>query len=89
MTFWGQKKISKTKADFFTLEELIMHSFQARIVALIWEWLRHTGLGRSVQDIEALLQALNPKRLYELIEKVVDRCRDAGNVISHIALKNS
>jgi uncharacterized protein len=27
--------------------------------------------------------------LYELLEKVVDRCRDAGNVISHIVLKNT
>ena len=74
MNFWGQKKISKTKADFFTLEELIIHSFQAQIVALIWEWLRHTGLSRSVQDIEALLQTLNPKTLYELIEKVQIQC---------------
>jgi uncharacterized protein len=29
------------------------------------------------------------KDLYELLEKVVDRCRDAGVVISHIALKHS
>jgi len=29
------------------------------------------------------------KDLYELLEKVVDRCRDAGTVISHIVLKNS
>src|SRR6185312_13746427 len=29
------------------------------------------------------------KDLYELLEKVVDRCRDAGNVISHIVFKNS
>ena len=29
------------------------------------------------------------KDLYELLEKVVDRCRDAGNVISNIFLKNS
>ena len=29
------------------------------------------------------------KDLYELLEKVVDRCRDAGNVISQIVLKNS
>ncbi len=29
------------------------------------------------------------KDLYELLEKIIDRCRDAGNVISHIALKNS
>jgi uncharacterized protein Yka (UPF0111/DUF47 family) len=25
--------------------------------------------------------------LYDLLEKVVDRCRDAGNVLSHIVLK--
>jgi len=29
------------------------------------------------------------KDLYELLEKVVDRCRDAGNVISNIVLKNT
>jgi len=29
------------------------------------------------------------KDVYELLEKVIDRCRDAGNVISHIVLKNS
>jgi uncharacterized protein Yka (UPF0111/DUF47 family) len=29
------------------------------------------------------------KDLYELLEKVVDRCRDVGNIISHIVLKNS
>lgn len=29
------------------------------------------------------------KDLYELLEKVIDRCRDAGNVINHIVLKNS
>jgi uncharacterized protein Yka (UPF0111/DUF47 family) len=35
------------------------------------------------------LQALLMKDLYELLEKVIDRCRDAGNVIYHIILKNS
>jgi uncharacterized protein Yka (UPF0111/DUF47 family) len=29
------------------------------------------------------------KDLFELLEKVTDRCRDAGNVITHIVLKNS
>jgi uncharacterized protein Yka (UPF0111/DUF47 family) len=29
------------------------------------------------------------KDLYELLEKVIDRCRDAGNIISQIVLKNS
>lgn len=29
------------------------------------------------------------KDLYELLEKVIDRCRDAGNVVTHIVLKYS
>ncbi len=35
------------------------------------------------------VQVIALKDLYELLEKVIDRCRDAGNVIAHIALKNS
>lgn len=35
------------------------------------------------------VQVIVLKDLYELLEKIIDRCRDAGNVISHIALKNS
>ncbi len=35
------------------------------------------------------VQVVVLKDLYELLEKVIDRCRDAGNVIAHIALKNS
>lgn len=34
-------------------------------------------------------QVLAMKDLYELLEKVVDRCRDAGIVVTHIVLKNS
>jgi uncharacterized protein len=37
----------------------------------------------------APLQVIALKDLYELLEKVMDRCRDAGNVIAHIALKHS
>ena len=35
------------------------------------------------------LKVIVLKDLYELLEKVIDRCRDAGNVISQIVLKNS
>jgi len=37
----------------------------------------------------APVQVIVLKDLYELLEKIIDRCRDAGNVIAHIALKNS
>jgi uncharacterized protein len=35
------------------------------------------------------LTAFALKDLYELLEKAIDRCRDAGNVVFHIVLKNS
>ena len=35
------------------------------------------------------IQAMMVRDLYDLLEKAIDRCRDCGNVISHIVLKNS
>jgi uncharacterized protein Yka (UPF0111/DUF47 family) len=35
------------------------------------------------------VQVIALKDLFELLEKVIDRCRDAGNVIAHISLKHS
>ncbi len=35
------------------------------------------------------LRAVILKELSDLLERVIDRCRDAGNVISHVLLKNS
>jgi len=35
------------------------------------------------------VQVILLKDLYELLEKIIDRCRDAGNVISHVVLKHS
>lgn len=35
------------------------------------------------------MKAIALKDLHELLEKVFDRCRDAGNIISRVVLKNS
>ena len=35
------------------------------------------------------LQAMMVRDLYDLLEKIIDRCRDDGNVISHITMKNA
>ena len=35
------------------------------------------------------IKVMAMKDLYELLEKVIDRCRDVGNVVTHIVLKNS
>ena len=44
---------------------------------------------RPLRAIRRPSQLLLRKDLFELLEKAIDRCRDAGNVISHIVLKNS
>ena len=44
------------------------------------------GLYSSPNEV---VRALFLKDIYELVEKVFDRCRDAGNVVNHIVLKNS
>jgi uncharacterized protein len=35
------------------------------------------------------ITAIALKDLHELLEKMFDRCRDAGNVVSHVVLKHS
>lgn len=43
----------------------------------------------SYQNETDPMRYLILKDLFELLEKAIDRCRDAGNVIHHIILKNS
>ncbi|HTY89019.1 MAG TPA: DUF47 family protein [Candidatus Acidoferrum sp.] len=35
------------------------------------------------------IKAMVIRDLFELMEKAIDRCRDAGNVVMHVVLKNS
>jgi uncharacterized protein Yka (UPF0111/DUF47 family) len=51
---------------------------------LILDLLRDLYSGRHEPLIAIML-----RDLYELMEKVIDRCRDAGNVVAHIVLKYS
>ena len=47
----------------------------------------------SLRDLyngdHATLRVVMLKDLYEILEKVFDRCRDAGNIVFHIVLKHS
>ncbi len=61
-----------------------LHGYEGEADKLILELLRDLYSGKY----EAL-QMIVLRDLYELLEKVIDRCRDAGNVIFQIALKNS
>ena len=46
-------------------------------------------LGTLYKSPTEVIKAVFLKDIFELLEKVFDRCRDAGNVINHIVLKNS
>ena len=47
-------------------------------------------LYRDAYDLEREpMQFLMRKDLFEILEKAIDRCRDVGNVVYQIALKNS
>ena len=71
------------------LEQIRAHNEQLQTIEgeadkLVLERLRHLYAGKDDP-----LKVIFLKDLFELLEKVTDRCRDAGNVINHITLKNS
>jgi uncharacterized protein len=70
------------------LEQIRIHNERLQEIEgeadkLVLELLR--GLYSGKADA---VQIIFLKDLFELLEKVTDRCRDAGNVVNHIALKN-
>ncbi|KAI9780358.1 MAG: hypothetical protein M1839_006781 [Geoglossum umbratile] len=69
--FWNHRKVRPRKADFFVLEEFVIHNYQARFVAALWEHLRRNklGVGEDGQEsIENQIQQQDPKSLHKLID---------------------
>jgi uncharacterized protein Yka (UPF0111/DUF47 family) len=61
-----------------------LHQYEGDADKLMLSMLRELYTG----EYEAL-QTIVLRDLFELLEKVIDRCRDAGNVVFQIVLKNS
>ena len=61
-----------------------MQSIEAEADRLILELYRDT-YAKETDPMRYLIL----KDLYELLEKAIDRCRDAGNVVHQVVLKNS
>ena len=74
VNFWTRKKISKSNADFYALEQLIIHSFQARVCALLWNSFAQSGLGKCLEfkDIAQMLSILDAETFSQLLDKIVD-----------------
>ena len=73
-------------ADFSAIRDIQreLQTVEAEADALLLERMREL-----YQPGFPALKAVMLKDLYDLIEKGVDRCRDAGNIVSHVLLKNS
>ena len=61
-----------------------MQAIEAEADRLILELYRDT-YARETDPMRYLIL----KDLFEMLEKAIDRCRDAGNVVHQIVLKNS
>jgi hypothetical protein len=73
LNFWGRKRITRTKSEFHALEELVVHSYKARIVAFLW---RHMGLPSALSgpqtenDLQHTLQSLGFPALIDLLDRI-------------------
>jgi hypothetical protein len=72
-------KLENIKAENDKMQEL-----EGRADQLVLGYLKDIYSG-SVDPIKAMAK----RDLYDLMEKVIDRCRDACNVVTQIVLKNS
>ncbi len=72
------------KLEDIKAENDIMQELEGRADQLVLSYLKEIYSG-SMDPIKAMAM----RDLYDLLEKVIDRCRDAGNVVSQIVLKNS
>ncbi|MEY3895330.1 MAG: hypothetical protein RLZZ214_849 [Verrucomicrobiota bacterium] len=72
-------KLEDIKAENDRMQEL-----EGRADRLVLGYLKEIYSG-NMDPIKAMAM----RDLYDLLEKVIDRCRDAGNVVSQIVLKNS
>lgn len=72
-------KLEDIKAENDKMQEL-----EGRADQLVLGYLKEIYSG----DMDPI-KAMALRDLYDLLEKVIDRCRDAGNVVSQIVLKNS
>jgi hypothetical protein len=90
MNFWSRKKVSKAKADFYALEQLIIHSFQARICAILWHSLSQTGLGGGFkfENISRMLSNHNIKAFSHLLDKIVDFYGKHARLTDDLELRN-
>ena len=71
MNFWNRHHIPAVKGPFHHVEELVMHSFEARIVAFFYTAIQNANIGiDSAETIEEYLKTVTTERYLEIVEEV-------------------
>src|SRR5205809_2047293 len=71
MNFWEQKRISFKNVPFYRFEELVLHSFDARVLGLLYTILIRKKIDMEQWDIVAKhLVGLIPQMLLDLIDEI-------------------
>jgi hypothetical protein len=71
INFWGRKRIPSDRAAFQVLEELVLHSFDARVVGLFYIRLEQRGIDVSDQaEVGAAIQAMEPSEFMNIVEDI-------------------
>ncbi|KAH7308926.1 hypothetical protein B0I35DRAFT_482679 [Stachybotrys elegans] len=71
INFWGRKNIPADRAAFQVLEELALHSFDARVVGLLYTRLEQRSIDTSEQgEVDRAIQKMGARGFMKLVEDV-------------------
>jgi hypothetical protein len=71
MNFWNRKQIPLAKAPFHLLEELILHSWDSRIMAMVYAQLQQDGVNiQSLDEVNAHFCRFTHTAFLKIVEEV-------------------
>ncbi|KAJ4189476.1 hypothetical protein NW759_016766 [Fusarium solani] len=71
INFWGRKNIPSDRAAFQVLEELVLHSFDARVVGLLYTRLEQRCIDTSEQEeVDNAIQKMHAKGFMEVVRDI-------------------
>ena len=71
MNFWNRRQIPLAYAPFHLLEELILHSWDSRIIAILYNRLQQEGVKiQWPSEVGAHLCSLTPAKLLKIVDEI-------------------
>jgi len=71
MNFWDRKDVPLSNAPFHQLEELILHSWDSRVLGILYTWLAEDGVAiQRHEAVEEHLSRLSPVGFCDLVNSI-------------------